>query len=103
MNYGIKETDCGVEHIECPLEASHEIAKQIGYVKSLADNLSMVGIGCSSELHYLADVISSLAKDISDGIYKESAERYQHSRESTNNLIGAALTACLLEKDQSHD
>jgi hypothetical protein len=94
--YGID--DSNFEQIESSLEAIHEIDRVIGGVSSIARSLDAVGIGCSEELMHMVNHLRSLAKNVEDGIMRESHDRYHQTRETTNQIIGMALTSCLVKE-----
>lgn len=94
--YGIDDSE--FEQIESPLKAIHEIDRQLNQLASIAVALNVVGIGISKDVFYLLNNLRSLSKNVEDGIMRESNKSYQESKESTNKLIGMALTSCLETK-----
>lgn len=86
-----------------PLTPIHAIGRLTYDLDSYAHALKLLGIPAGDDLAELSKDIKALAKESADRVCRETSRRLSDQQESTNKMLGAALSACLIKDLSSHD
>lgn len=84
-----------------PLTPIHNIGRLTHTLDGYANAMHVLGLPVGEDLFALSEEIRALSKEAADRVCRETSQRLQEQQESTNQMLGAALTACLI-KDEAN-
>lgn len=80
-----------------PLTPIHSIGHLTYTLAEYAHAMQVLGLPVGEDLFALSEEIRALSKEAADRVCRETSLRLQEQQASTNQILGAALTACLIK------
>lgn len=78
-----------------PLEPIHAIHRVVHEARSIATSLCNLGIPAGEDLRLMLGDIDALAKQASQALCQETNDQYRETREQSNRMLEAIVTASL--------